>query len=286
MDLDIEAEQCLIEERSNVNRVFRWAYMVSESNFFVAFMALSIILNTLVLALDKYPVDLKQTSILEKVNIMFTLIFTLEMVIKMVAIGVKNYFKGGAFNIFDCVIVAASIADIFMANFILTKEEEGSGSAITALRGFRLLRIFKLAKSWKRFELLLETLGRTLVDIATFSILLFLFIFTFSLLGLELFAMRAKFNLAKDLVDPDGDSPQYNFDNFMNSFSTVFIILTNDQSSDTYFKFYRAVDPTAATLFFVLLTIIGQKILLNLFLAILLENFDESALKHKMHVYE
>lgn len=46
------------------------------------------------------------------------------------------------------------------------------------------------------------------------------------------------------------------------------------------------MDPTAATIFFILLTIIGQKILLNLFLAILLENFDESALKQKMHEYE
>jgi hypothetical protein len=56
------------------------------------------------------------------------------------------------------------------------------------------MRIFKLARSWKRFEILIETLGRTLVDIATFSILLFLFIVTYTLLGLELFANRAKFS--------------------------------------------------------------------------------------------
>ena len=112
---------------------------------------------------------------------------------------------------------------------------------ITALRGFRLLRIFKLAKSWKRFEILIETLGRTLADIAIFSILLFLVIFTFTLLGLELFAWKAKFNIAKDILDDNGVSPRYNFDNFLNSFTTVFIILTNDGMSTIFMNFYRAV---------------------------------------------
>lgn len=128
-------------------------------------------------------------------NIVFTIIFTFEMVIKMLAVGLKNYFKGTMFNVFDCGVVIASIIDIFLSNLLVTDANESSGSVITALRGFRLLRIFKLAKSWKRFEILIETLGRTLADIATFSILLFLLIFVFTLMGLELFAWRAKYNL-------------------------------------------------------------------------------------------
>lgn len=108
----------------------------------------------------------------------------------------------------------------------------------------------------------------------------------FSLLGLELFAQRAKFNLKLDLVDPNGQSPMFNFDTFLNSFTTVFIVLTNDGMAKIYYDHYRTVGPISSTFFFILLVIIGQKILLNLFLAILLENFDESALKHKMHEYE
>ena len=130
-------------------------------------------------------------------------------------------------------------------------------------------------------------MGRTLIDIATFSVLLFLFIFVFTLLGLELFAHKAKINIDTDQLDPiNGVSPKYNFDRFITSFTTVFILLTNDGSAGIYYDYYRGVDPAIATLFFILLTIIGQKILLNLFLAIMLENFDESALKHKMHEYE
>lgn len=62
--------------------------------------------------------------------------------------------------------------------------------------------------------------------------------------------------------------------------------MTNDSEAQIYYDHYRTAGPVASTLFFIMLVIFGQKILLNLFLAILLENFDESALKHKMHEYE
>lgn len=84
----------------------------------------------------------------------------------------------------------------------------------------------------------------------------------------------------------NGVPPEQNFDNFLNSFSLVFITLTNDGALVTYEKYTLAAGQAIATVFFVVLAIVGQKILLNLFIAILLENFDESALKQKMFEYE
>jgi hypothetical protein len=247
----------MIEIRYQYNKLYKFAYRLTEKSSFEIFMAVCIIINTVILALDKYPENLEQTEVLEKLNIVFTIIFTFEMLIKMLAVGLKNYFKGTMFNVFDCGVVIASIVDIFLSNLLVSDESESSGSVITALRGFRLLRIFKLAKSWKRFEILIETLGRTLADIATFSILLFLVIFTFTLLGLELFAWRAKFDLEKDILDDKGVSPRFNFDKFLNSFTTVFIILTNDDMSTIFINFYRAVGPVQSIVFFILLGIIG-----------------------------
>lgn len=68
------------------------------------------------------------------------------MIIKLIGIGFKGYFKD-AYNSFDSIIVLTSIIDI---GFTMSKSKK-IGSAVTALRSFRLLRIFKLAKSWKRF---------------------------------------------------------------------------------------------------------------------------------------
>jgi hypothetical protein len=161
------------------------------------------------------------------------------------------------------------------------------GSAITALRAIRIMRVFKLSRQWKRFELLLETMGNTLKDVASFSFLLFLFTFIFTLLGLELFAYKAKLDPDTNFVDEvNGVSPTFNFDNFLNSFSLIFIILTNDGQAAVYYNHYRSVTPVGATIFWVLLVLVGQKIILNLFVAILLENFDEGALKQRMHDYE
>jgi voltage-dependent calcium channel L type alpha-1D len=211
-----------------------------------------------------------------------------EIILKLLAFGIKSFFKGSWFNTFDLLIVISSLIDIIIANVVIQKSSmKKSGSVITALRGFRLLRIFKLARSWKRFELLLETLASTLKDVASFSILLFLFIYIFTLLGMELFAHKAKLDPDTGYVDSvNGESPTFNFDDFLNSFSLVFIILTNDGTSAIYYNHYRSVGALPASLYFIILTVIGQKIILNLFVAILLENFDEGVLKQKMIEYE
>ena len=91
-------------------------------------------------------------------------------------------------------IVIGSLVDIVISEIIVNESSENNkaGSVITALRAFRLLRVFKLAKTWKRFEILLKTMAKTLKDVGTFSIVLFLFIFIFTLLGMELFAHKVK----------------------------------------------------------------------------------------------
>jgi|Laugresu1bdmlbdd_1035124.scaffolds.fasta_scaffold33011_1 voltage-dependent calcium channel L type alpha-1S len=95
------------------------AYNLSEKQSFEVFMAICIITNTILLALDKYPVNEELNNNLEFVNIVFTIIFSSEMIIKMLAVGIKNYFKGSMFNIFDCGIIVASLVDIFLSNLLV-----------------------------------------------------------------------------------------------------------------------------------------------------------------------
>ena len=117
----------------------------------------------------------------------------------------------------------------------------------------------------------------------TFSILLFLFMYAFSLLGMELFANKVKFAEDNSLDLENGEPPDSNFDTLLNAFATVFIVLTADGWSAIYFAFQRASEDSVPILYFVSLIIIGQRILLNLFLAILLENFDENTLKEHLN---
>eukprot|EP00347_Sterkiella_histriomuscorum_P013361 403365010 len=265
------------EYRAEKNKIFKLAFMIQKHSLFSGFISFAIVVNTVILSLDKYPENVELNSKLENVNILFTVTFISEMLIKMIGLGLKSYFID-PFNSFDCLIVLSSVIDLFVSYLL----SSSNGGAFTALRAFRLLRIFKLAKSWKKLQQLLKTIWKTLKDVSTFSILLFLFIFVYSLLGMEMFAFKAKFNSAGLIDMENGIDPPSNFNNFLEAFTTVFVVLTNDGWSGIYFNYYRATGSIVSTIFFLSLIIIGQKILLNLFLAILLENFDEDSLSQEI----
>lgn len=118
------------------------------SNVFSHFITATIIANTLALSLDRYPEPYLDNSILDYMNLSFTVIFFLEMLIKLLGFGVKGYFQDN-FNTFDCIIVVMSLLDLTLTYSPATSGF--SSSAIQAMRAFRLLRIFKLAKSWTTF---------------------------------------------------------------------------------------------------------------------------------------
>ena len=83
---------------------------------------------------------------LDKINLSFYSVFVFEMVVKLVGMGYREYFID-KFNTFDFLIVIISSIDVGLTQSSIGKS---SGSnALQALRAFRLLRVFKLAKSWK-----------------------------------------------------------------------------------------------------------------------------------------
>lgn len=130
---------------------------------------------------------------------------------------------------------------------------------------------------------------KTMRDIISFSILLFLFMFIYALLGMELFAHRIKYDTEGDPIDPDlcndldgcyglGESPRQNFDNFPNALLYIFILVIGDDWNQVMSEYVRLTN-LWSILFFVTLTAFGNLILMNLFLAILLTEFEQSHLE-------
>ena len=76
---------------------------ICENKYFTTTINLSIVLNTLVLAMDSYPIDMDLSKRLDAVNIMFFSVFFSEMVIKIVGLGPKIYILD-RYNIFDAII--------------------------------------------------------------------------------------------------------------------------------------------------------------------------------------
>ena len=86
---------------------------------------------------------------------------------------------------------------------------------------------------------------------------MFLFMFVFSLLGMNMYAFKVKFAPDNSLDLINGESPESNFDTLLNAFATVFVVLTADGWSAIYFAHYRAYQSEATTFYFITLIILG-----------------------------
>jgi hypothetical protein len=189
---------------------------------------LLIFFNTILLSLDRYPIDEAEVNVLETMNSWLTWAFLSEMIIKLIGLGVKEYSQD-RFNLFDAVIVIISIVEIILEE-LLAGSGVTTGGAISAFRGIRLLRVFKLARSWKSFQVMLGKIAKSLKDISNFTILLVLFMFTYSLLGMELFAYGVKYDYDGLVTDPlsEGEFPRSNFNSFIFAFTTIFVVLIGE----------------------------------------------------------
>lgn len=121
------------------------------------------------------------------------------------------------------------------------------------------------------------------MDISNISVLVFIFLFTFMLLGLEVYAYRVKFNTDHKLdLSDEGIYPRSNFNTPINALLSVFIVLANDGWSEIYSNHARATDFISSTVFFIVILILGQFILLNLLIAIMIENFEQLSVRNDL----
>jgi hypothetical protein len=238
-----------------------------------------IILNTVVLAADHHPMSTTAEATLEVINFVLTVLFTLEMIIKLIGLGLCQYLSDG-FNIFDGIVVTASWLEIGLAppRFITGLDEPGE-SALSALRTFRLFRVFKLARSWSDLRIILEKIVDTFRDVSNFAVLLVLFMYIFALVGMQFFANRFRFDDDGILVPLNAanhataELPRAHFDTLGWSLVTIFQLLSGENWNTVMYDGIRA-GGSPACFYFIVMVILGDFIILNLFLAILLTNFD------------
>ena len=81
----------MLRERSNI--IYRVAIKIMNSPVFTKFMTFAIVANTIILSLDKYPVDQEVNYVVEKLNIFFTILFIIELAIRLTAVGLSNFYK-------------------------------------------------------------------------------------------------------------------------------------------------------------------------------------------------
>ena len=230
----------------------------------------SVFLNTLILATDGLLPE-AVTPVTDTMNLTFTYIFTAECSLKIYGLGISRYRKD-VFNVFDFFIVCLSLVEVV----INSASSAGGGGAVSAFKAvrifriFRVLRVTRLLRSLRFMQVIIQVIRGTMEQFAYIALLMFLFIFIFTLLGTQIFG--GQFSYVRPYA-----RVRYNFDSFESAFYTVFIILTMENWNDILVSCLRSdVSPAISLIYLIAWIFIGNYIFLNLFLAILLEGFESS----------
>ncbi|XP_059937022.1 voltage-dependent T-type calcium channel subunit alpha-1G isoform X18 [Mesoplodon densirostris] len=230
---------------------------IVDSKYFGRGIMIAILVNTLSMGIEYHEQPEELTNALEISNIVFTSLFALEMLLKLLVYGPFGYIKN-PYNIFDGIIVVISVWEIV--------GQQGGG--LSVLRTFRLMRVLKLVRFLPALQRQLVVLMKTMDNVATFCMLLMLFIFIFSILGMHLFG-------CKFASERDGDTlpDRKNFDSLLWAIVTVFQILTQEDWNKVLYNGMASTSSWAA-LYFIALMTFGNYVLFNLLVAILVEGFQ------------
>ncbi|XP_045474273.1 voltage-dependent calcium channel type A subunit alpha-1 isoform X10 [Harmonia axyridis] len=232
-----------------------------KSQGFYWFVIVLVFFNTICVAIEYHGQPQFLTDFLYIAEYVFLGLFLTEMFVKIYALGPRIYFES-AFNRFDCVVISGSIFEVIWS------EVKGGSFGLSVLRALRLLRIFKVTKYWSSLRNLVISLLNSMRSIISLLFLLFLFILIFALLGMQLFG--GEFNFEEG-------TPPTNFNTFAIALLTVFQILTGEDWNEVMYHGIVALGGPhdggmIYSLYFIVLMLFGNYTLLNVFLAIAVDN--------------
>ncbi|XP_040102146.1 sodium channel protein type 5 subunit alpha isoform X2 [Oryx dammah] len=223
-------------------------------------ITLCIVLNTLFMALEHYNMTTEFEEMLQVGNLVFTGIFTAEMTFKIIALDPYYYFQQG-WNIFDSIIVILSLMELGLSRM----------GNLSVLRSFRLLRVFKLAKSWPTLNTLIKIIGNSVGALGNLTLVLAIIVFIFAVVGMQLFGKN--YSELRHRISDSGLLPRWHMMDFFHAFLIIFRILCGEWI-ETMWDCMEVSGQSLCLLVFLLVMVIGNLVVLNLFLALLLSSFS------------
>uniref|UniRef100_A0A8C6VSS4 Ion transport domain-containing protein n=1 Tax=Nothobranchius furzeri TaxID=105023 RepID=A0A8C6VSS4_NOTFU len=207
-------------------------------------ITICIVLNTLFMAMEHYPMTVEFNGMLTTGNLVFSGIFTAEMVLKIIALDPYYYFQTG-WNIFDSIIVCLSLMELGLSDV------EG----LSVLRSFRLLRVFKLARSWPTLNTLIKIIGNSMGALGNLTLVLAIIVFIFAVVGMQLFGKNYQECTCK--ISKDCSLPRWHMKDFFHSFLIVFRVLCGEWI-ETMWDCMEVAGQPLCILVFMLVMVIGN----------------------------
>uniref|UniRef100_G1KIU2 Sodium channel protein n=1 Tax=Anolis carolinensis TaxID=28377 RepID=G1KIU2_ANOCA len=224
-------------------------------------ITLCIVINTLFMALEHYKMTPGFKLMLSIGNKIFTGIFTAEVILKIIAMDPYYYFQQSS-NIFDSIVVFISIIELSIPS--------GKKGTFTVLRTLRLLRVFKLAKSWPTLNTLIKIILNSINALSNLTLVLALIVFIFAVFGMQLFGNS--YRLGRCNITSTC-KPRWHMEDFFHSFLVIFRILCGEWI-ETMWGCMVVAEPPLCLFVFLSVMVIGNLVVLNLFIALLLNSFS------------
>ncbi|KRX42053.1 Voltage-dependent calcium channel type A subunit alpha-1 [Trichinella murrelli] len=282
-DLDKNQKQCIdfalnarpvcryIPEDKDSIKYHIWKMVVSTP--FEYFIMAMICLNTIILMMSYYQEPPAYRAVLRYLNSTLTAVFTVEAILKILAFGVRNYFKDG-WNIFDFITVIGSITDALVTEF------GGNFVSLGFLRLFRAARLIKLLRQGYTIRILLWTFVQSFKALPYVCLLIGMLFFIYAIVGMQVFGN----------IELNGDTEinrHNNFQTFFNSIILLFRCATGEAWQEVTLACIanRKCDPRTGKLnnecgtnfayvYFTSFVFLSSFLMLNLFVAVIMDNFD------------
>ncbi|HAE10897.1 MAG TPA: potassium transporter [Opitutae bacterium] len=245
---------------------------ISNSKAFQRFIILTIVLAGVVVGVQTYAKFAERhKEILEFMDGMILVVFSLEVIIKVAAEGKKplRYFNN-PWNVFDFIIVAACLLEPVLPI---------DGAFLPVLRLARILRVLRLVTTIPKLQVLVTCLLKSLPSMFYVSVLLGLLFYVYGTMAVFLY----------------GENDPIHFRNLQTSVLSLFRVVTLEDWTDVmYINMYGSdnygysdqdlarwepssqASPLGAAIFFVSFVLIGTMIVLNLVIGVIMNSMDES----------
>uniref|UniRef100_A0A8C1RAG0 Voltage-dependent L-type calcium channel subunit alpha n=1 Tax=Cyprinus carpio TaxID=7962 RepID=A0A8C1RAG0_CYPCA len=255
-------------------------WSIINSTGFEYIMFVLILLNTITLAVQHYDQSKLFSYVMDILNMVFTGLFTVEMLIKLMALRLRHYFID-AWNSFDALIVVGSVVDIVVTEF--SSSEDSSRVSITFFRLFRVMRLVKLLSKGEGIRTLLWTFVKSLQALPYVALLIAMIFFIYAVIGMQTFGKIAM-----------ADHTQINRNNNFQSFPQAVLLLFRCATGEAWQEIMLAslpgkrCDPESdyepgeeftcgsnfAIVYFISFFMLCAFLIINLFVAVIMDNFD------------
>uniref|UniRef100_A0A672GF31 Ion transport domain-containing protein n=1 Tax=Salarias fasciatus TaxID=181472 RepID=A0A672GF31_SALFA len=240
---------------SHWQRLRLWLRLFVLSPLFDLGVILCLVVNTVVMAMEGYPMTEQFELVSSGLHLVFSFIFVVEMLLRMSVLGLRGFFQV-SWHILDFLVVISFLLEFSLAHV----------SGVSMLRCLRLLRMFRLARWWPSLQLFLQVVWSSAQSLA---LVLLVLVFLWTVVGLQLFGTDYVTNVCR--IADDCELPRWHMADLSHAVMLVFRVLYGEWI-ETLWDCMAVSGPGTCVAYFIPILVIGKLLVLFLFLNLFLNS--------------